>query len=192
MELSEFFGFILIVLIASLAAAAGIGGGVIIVPVSLLFFNLSSKQAAALSNLLILVNAFFKYVFGMKRTDPLKKEKTLIDYSLVLLFNPILLFANVIGNIINKMLPDGVILSLLAGLLIVTIIINLKNGIKLWKKEKNPKIESENLENRSQPQQDNNHNLSKVYDDKNENMPPDFETMHITESMQNPIQNNVD
>ena len=43
MELSEFFGFILIVLIASLAAAAGIGGGVIIVPVSLLFFNLSSK-----------------------------------------------------------------------------------------------------------------------------------------------------
>ena len=65
----------------------------------------------------------------MKRTDPLKKTKTLIDYSLVLIFNPILLFANVIGNIINKMIPDGLILSVLAALLVVTIIVNLKNAI---------------------------------------------------------------
>ena len=72
----------------------------------------------------------------MKRKDPLKNSKTLIDYSLVLMFNPILLFANVIGNIVNKMVPDGVILTILASLLVITIMINLKNGIKLWKKEK--------------------------------------------------------
>ena len=72
----------------------------------------------------------------MSKKDPLKKNKTLIDYSLVLIFNPILLFANVIGNIINKIIPDGLILSILAALLVITIVANLKNGIKLWKKEK--------------------------------------------------------
>ena len=178
MQLSEFIGFFLIVIIASLAAAAGIGGGVIIVPVSLLFFNLSGKQAAALSNLLILVNAFFKYVFGMQSKDPLKKNKTLIDYSLVLIFNPILLFANVIGSIINKMIPDGLLLTVLAVLLVATIILNIRNGIRLWKQEKKIINKNQAIENSEQQQINDPPNFVNK-DNDNEVIPPDFNSQQF-------------
>lgn len=65
MELLEFIGFLLIIILASLSTASGIGGGAIVVPVTLMFFNLGAKEAVAIANIIIFINAFLKYVLAL-------------------------------------------------------------------------------------------------------------------------------
>jgi len=46
-----------------------------------------------------------------------------------------MVFANVVGSIINDILPSGVILSLLMALILVGIGVNVYNVVKRYKKE---------------------------------------------------------
>lgn len=59
---------------------------------------------------------------------------------MLMLFNPIMLMATSVGSIINKMLPGGVILIMILLIGAITLVINVLNGIKRYKKE-NKKIE---------------------------------------------------
>ena len=135
MELSEFIGFVIIAFFASLAAAAGIGGGIIVISIALLMFGVSVKEAVALSNIITFLNATIKYSLALGKKDSVKKVKTLINYSFVLLFNPVFVFSNVIGSMINKMIPGGVVLIMLILILFCSIMMNLRNAIKKYKKE---------------------------------------------------------
>lgn len=76
----EIIGFILFFIFGSLAVASGIGGGEITVPLLLIFFKFNFKKAVAISNCIVLINTFLSYLLALRRKDPLKPEKTLIDY----------------------------------------------------------------------------------------------------------------
>jgi len=54
---------------------------------------------------------------------------------LCLIVNPAMVFANVVGSIINDILPSGVILSILMVLILVGICINIYNAVKRYKQE---------------------------------------------------------
>lgn len=135
MNSSELQGLVLIIILGSLSIACGLGGGIITLPLLLIFFRLETKQAVAITNLIVLINSFTKYVSALEQNDPLKPSKKLIDYQMLLIFNPILVASTVIGGILNKALPEGVIIIFLLLIGTPTIFINIFNGIKLFIKE---------------------------------------------------------
>lgn len=135
MEFYEFIGTIATSVLGSLSAAAGIGGGVVAVPLFLLFFGVTMKEAVALSNVIILINAFIMFIFAIGKKDPLKPTKTLIDYNFVMLFNPIFVFSNVLGNIITKMVSSGDIIIIFIVVIISMIIFNIFNWRKKYNQE---------------------------------------------------------
>ena len=135
MKFIELIGSVIVVILGSLSAAAGIGGGVAVVPLFLLFFGVTLKEAVALSNVIILVNSAIMFLFSIGRKDPLKPTKTLIDYTFVMLLNPIFIFSNVIGSIFSKTVSSGSIIVLFVIVLIALIVINVINGIKKYRQE---------------------------------------------------------
>lgn len=80
MELMEFLGFIFLLIFVSLTIAAGLGGGIIVIPILLIFFRFDAKKAVGISNFVILINAFLKYLIALRLNDPKKPKKKLIDY----------------------------------------------------------------------------------------------------------------
>lgn len=67
-----------------------------------------------------------------------------------MIVNPVMVYANIIGSILNDILPSGVILSLLMILLFVGLLINIFNAIKRFRAEtKAIEEEKENNNNKS-------------------------------------------
>ena len=144
LTVSEIIGTVLIVGLGSIATVAGLGGGVIVIPLILLLFGVTIKEAAAISNVIILVNSTVKFINGFGKKDPLKPTKTLIDYHFVLMFNPVFIVSNVFGSILNKMLPSGYVLCGLISMVLIVMVINIRNGIKKYKEE-NEEVERQKL-----------------------------------------------
>ena len=74
----EFIGISVLGLLLGLGAVAGAGGGTINVPVCLFLFQFTIKEATAFSNAAACILAFIKFLYGRKKRDPQKKNKTLI------------------------------------------------------------------------------------------------------------------
>ena len=70
MEVLEFVGVLVFLLVNALSSAAGIGGGALLVPIGLILFNMSTKQAVGLSNGLTLFSSIVSYLMALKRHDP--------------------------------------------------------------------------------------------------------------------------
>lgn len=74
----EFVGICVLGLLLGLGAVAGAGGGTINVPVCLFLFQFTVKEATAFSNAAACVLSFIKFIYGRKKRDPKKENKTLI------------------------------------------------------------------------------------------------------------------
>ena len=72
----------------------------------LLFFNMSSKEAIALSNGLTIFSSFSKMIVSMRLKDPDIPHKTLINYDVMLCFCSLLIIGSAIGAIVNETLAD--------------------------------------------------------------------------------------
>jgi len=119
-----------------LAAGGGIGGGGILVPVYILVMQLSPKHGIPLSNITILGGSIANNYFNVfKRHPDPHVKRPMIDYDLVLLMEPPTIAGAVIGSILNKVLPEYVITTLLVLVLGATTIKTLGTGNKLWAKE---------------------------------------------------------
>ena len=103
------------------------------------------KEATAFSNAAACILAFIKFIYGRKKRDPQKKNKTLIgiqkcfflikEYNMCLILNPSIILSTVIAQTVNEFIPPGVVLISLMFFVIVSIIINIINGIKKFKQE---------------------------------------------------------
>lgn len=54
---------------------------------------------------------------------------------MVLLFNPVMILATVVGTILNEILPNGVILIIILIIGLITFVLNIINGIQRYKFE---------------------------------------------------------
>lgn len=95
-----------------LAAGGGIGGGGILVPIYILIMRFSARYGIPLSNVTILGGALANNAFNLRKRHP-KAERPMIDFDLVLLMEPPTIAGAVIGSILNKVLPEFVITTLL-------------------------------------------------------------------------------
>ena len=105
------------------------------VPVCLLLFGFVSKEATAFSNIIALFLSLIKIVFSINKKDPKKPNKTLIEYNICLILNPSIILANLVASFINEILPSGVILVGLMMAIILAICLNLRDGIRKYRKE---------------------------------------------------------
>lgn len=135
MEIKEFFGYLVVFGIAMLAVASGIGGGNLFVPILIIFFDLSTKEAVALSNGMIFFNSLTKFLMTWKEKHSLYKWKPQIDYNIAIVFNPMMLFGAYIGVIVNTVLPDLIILITLVMTIVAAASVSLTKGVALFKKE---------------------------------------------------------
>ena len=112
----EYLGSVLIFLMSSLANSTGIGGGEIMVPLLILLFFFDTHSAVPLSLAIMLGGNFIKTVLRVPERHH-EVDRPMIDYHLVALTLPALLVGATSGFMINRVLPDWLILSLMTILL---------------------------------------------------------------------------
>ena len=112
----EYLGSVLIFLMSSLANSTGIGGGEIMVPLLILLFFFDTHSAVPLSLAIMLGGNFIKTVLRLPERHH-EVDRPMIDYHLVALTLAPLLVGATSGFMINRVLPDWLILSLMTTLL---------------------------------------------------------------------------
>ena len=70
LTVSEIFGVLLQNILTMLASIVGIGGGAFIVPIMITLFKFDIKNAAIMSNGLILCRSFVAYIFSLNSQHP--------------------------------------------------------------------------------------------------------------------------
>ena len=87
-----------------LANAGGIGGGALMLPVITLLLFFHQNQAGAISNALVFVSTITRFICTCKQTHP-RKNRTLIEYSVVTVLMPMGLLGTLVGVYLNVTLP---------------------------------------------------------------------------------------
>jgi len=136
-------GLALAMLGLMLAAGGGIGGGGLLVPIYIIVMKFSEQYGIPLSNVTILGGALANNAFNLFKRHPSPNvDRPMIDYDLVMLMEPPTIAGAVIGSILNKILPEFAICSLLVLVLGATAIKTWMTGNKARTKE-NAKLEAE-------------------------------------------------
>ena len=138
-------GSALIFLMSALANSTGIGGGEIMVPLLVLLFLFETHAAVPLSLMIMLGGSFINTLMRIPRRHP-DLDRPLINYSLVAYTLCPLLIGSTSGVLINRTIPDWLILLTMTGLLFyLTVQISMKAHSKYFrgKSEKVAKNQSE-------------------------------------------------
>mmetsp|Transcript_127 Transcript_127/g.132 ORF Transcript_127/g.132 Transcript_127/m.132 type:complete len:584 (+) Transcript_127:78-1829(+) len=133
-SLEMIVGLVVTVLALMIASAGGIGGGGILVPIFILLLRWSPRYAIPLSNITILGGAIMNTGVNLSKRHPLA-NRPLIDWDLVLIMEPLTILGALFGSFLNQLLPEFVLILLLAILLAATAKRTMKKGFKLWKQE---------------------------------------------------------
>jgi len=127
-------------IVTSCAVAAGIGGGGLLVPLYGLVLGVGTKRAIPISKATIFGVACGNVFFIARRKHP-NANRPLIDYATVVLMQPGELMGVIIGVLLNRFLPDVIIVVLFVVVLSFNAYKTLKKGIARWKAETKKKME---------------------------------------------------
>jgi len=127
-------GFVAAALGLMIAAGGGIGGGGMLVPIYVLVLGFKPKFAIPLSNMTVLGGAITNVSMNAQKRHPLA-DRSLVDWDLLILMEPLTLAGALVGGFVNKLAPELVITVLLVILLYLTSERTLKKGFKLYAKE---------------------------------------------------------
>lgn len=131
---TEAGGTILVFVISGMANAGGIGGGPIMTAFGILTFYFNTKQAIPLSQVIIAAGAFIGLAIRLLLRHPIK-NRPMLEYHISMIIIPPILFGSLFGVMVNKILPNVAILSMLTLVLIFITFMTLRNGIKIYKAE---------------------------------------------------------
>jgi len=105
-------GTVLITIGAVGAAGGGVGGGGLYVPLLVIVIGFDTKEAVAVSQGSIVGAALAHFILNVPKKHPLMNIP-LIDYSALLVLEPMLLAGSIFGVMVNEMLPSVMILIIL-------------------------------------------------------------------------------
>ena len=126
--------FVLAAIGLMFAAGGGIGGGGILVPIYTLVLKFTPKYAIPLSNVSVFGGAVANVLLNLRKRHP-DADRPLVDWDLILVMLPLTLSGALIGALINKILPEWLLTSLLVIVLGFTTYRTLKKGKELYEKE---------------------------------------------------------
>ena len=109
-------GFVAAALGLMIAAGGGIGGGGMLVPIYVLVLGFKPKFAIPLSNMTVLGGAITNVSMNAQKRHPLA-DRSLVDWDLLILMEPLTLAGALVGGFVNKLAPELVITVLLVILL---------------------------------------------------------------------------
>ncbi|EGG16991.1 hypothetical protein DFA_07972 [Cavenderia fasciculata] len=138
----DIVGLCLLFIGCALSSGGGVGGGGIYIPILILVSKFSPKTAIPLSNCLVAGCAMANFIQNFPRRHPFA-NKHLIDYSVVLLIEPLTLGGTTFGVYLHTFLPPFVILILLVVTLTATAITTFRKGLSIYKKENETKSYSQ-------------------------------------------------
>jgi uncharacterized membrane protein YfcA len=121
-------------LITSCAVAAGIGGGGLLVPLYALVLGVGTKQAIPISQATIFGVACGNVLYISSLRHP-KAKRPLIDYATVVLMQPGQLMGVIVGVLMNRFLPEVMVIILLVLVLGFTAYTTLIKGVARWRAE---------------------------------------------------------
>jgi len=121
----ELIGAILIFFGSAISNAGGIGGGGLLVPILILYLNFYAKEAIPISKLMIFTGSLTAFLMGLKNKNPFR-DATAIDFNIVIILIPLVLFGTMIGVTLNKIFPPWIILICLTIILVLNTIKTLK------------------------------------------------------------------
>ncbi len=134
LDSSDKFGFFYASIGLMIAAGGGIGGGGVLVPIYILVMDFSPKHAIPLSNITILGGALANTILNVPKRHPLA-DRPLVDWDLILVMEPPAIAGALVGAVLNKILPEGVVMISLVLLLSYTAYETLKKAIRMYKAE---------------------------------------------------------
>ena len=135
MNVIEFIGCFLIIILDFIANAAGTAGGGVVIPLIMMFFGWDTKSGIAISNFTVVFTALTRYFVEYNHRNKIKGYGTIINYDYILLTIPPLKIGSAMGAIVNKILPEALIVIVLVFLLIIMFCLTLRKAITLFKKE---------------------------------------------------------
>ena len=127
----EILGIVVLAVLIVLANAAGIGGGALLLPVLSLLLRFHQNEAGGISNALVFVAATTRFIITFNQKHP-RKNRTIIDYSIVAVMLPSGLLGTVVGVYMNLTLPEGIQVIILAVVFIYVAYATLRKGMKLY------------------------------------------------------------
>jgi uncharacterized membrane protein YfcA len=104
-----------------LAAGTGIGGGGLLVPVFILMAHFDPKDAIPLSKATIFGGAIANLLLNAQRPHPKHAAMSIISGDISMVMEPSTLAATTLGVILNKLLPNWLLLVLLEVTLLLTV-----------------------------------------------------------------------
>ena len=134
LEVSDYVGMICTALSIILSVGGGIGPGSILVAVFIIVMDVQPKSAIPLSCMTGLGVAAVATGLNMRKRHPLS-NRPLIDWDLVLIMEPLILFGAIAGTYVNKVLNQRVLIVLLVLLLSVVAHNTLKKARKMYTAE---------------------------------------------------------
>ena len=133
-ETRDIYGFACASLGLMVAAGGGIGGGGMLVPIYILILGFSPKYAIPLSNVTVFGGALANTLLNWRKRHPLA-DRPLIDWDLILVMEPLTISGALMGALLNKVLPEKILVISLVLLLSFTGFNTLTKANKMYKKE---------------------------------------------------------
>ncbi|KAG7367700.1 sulfite exporter TauE/SafE [Nitzschia inconspicua] len=130
-----YLGFSVAIVGLVLAGGGGIGGGGILVPTYILLLDLPVKRAISLASITVLGGAIANNLLNARKRHPNNPNRSVIDWELILQFEPMTIAGTVLGAFLNKILPALLLVILMVILLSVTAYKTFAKANELNKKE---------------------------------------------------------
>jgi len=108
----HFIGYVALLVANILSSAAGIGGGSINVSILLALGHFSYETSIILSFFTLLGNLLFQVAINLSKSHPLISTRPLIYWEIVLIFLPGQLGGSSIGVVLQRILPESMLLLL--------------------------------------------------------------------------------
>ena len=140
MTMLEIVGTVILPILLGFSNVGGLGGGGLIIPICVGMFGFSTIQASALSNFVIFSGCFVRYFAFSLRTKNPDKDATIVNYDMVSIMIPVIIFGTFIGTVITSLLPEPALTIILTVLLIYTTFDCFKKAITMYKKETAAKL----------------------------------------------------
>ena len=111
---TELLGTLYVFIASSMSNAGGMGGGGMIPPIISFLLNFNPHEGVIVSKLIIFCGSLTALFFAISNRNPLNLNKTSIDFNLVILMTPMILFGSTFGVYINQILPLTLLYLILA------------------------------------------------------------------------------
>lgn len=133
----EILGSIVLFVTSALTNASGVGGGGVINPILGFIFKFNAQEGISMSKLIVFIGALTAIINTRNIMNPNIPYKASVDFNILIITIPLLLFGCSVGVLINQTFPDIIQYLILSLFYAITFWNSLKMANNLNKSESN-------------------------------------------------------